>query len=93
MAPFGGEHMDDPKAFFHKGPARDYRAELTPEQIERSTGTPPKSWAATAPAGWRPARRKRESRAQHSHPRITVERHGRNARVRRLGALAARVWA
>jgi len=35
MAPFGGAHMTDPKAFFDKGPARDYRSELTPEQIER----------------------------------------------------------
>ncbi len=35
MAPFGGAHMDDPKAFFHKGPARDFRTELTPQQIER----------------------------------------------------------
>ncbi len=35
MAPFGGAHMTDPKAFFHKGPARDHRAELTPAQIER----------------------------------------------------------
>lgn len=35
MAPFGGGHMTDAKAFFHKGPKRDYRTELTPEQIER----------------------------------------------------------
>jgi len=35
MAPFGGAHMKDPKAFFHKGPARDHRSELTLEQIER----------------------------------------------------------
>ncbi|WP_437601004.1 sulfotransferase domain-containing protein [Sorangium sp. So ce590] len=35
MAPFGGAHMVDPKAFFHKGPTRDHRSELTPEQIER----------------------------------------------------------
>ena len=35
MAPFGGAHMTDPKAFFHKGPARDFRGELTPAQIER----------------------------------------------------------
>lgn len=35
MAPFGGEHMSSAKAFFDKGPKRDYRAELTPEQIER----------------------------------------------------------
>jgi aryl sulfotransferase len=35
LAPFGGAHMGDPKAFFHKGPDRDHRAELTPEQIER----------------------------------------------------------
>jgi aryl sulfotransferase len=35
MAPFGGAHMDDPRSFFHKGPARDARAELRPDQIER----------------------------------------------------------
>jgi aryl sulfotransferase len=35
MAPFAGAHMQDPKAFFHKGPARDFRAEITPEQSER----------------------------------------------------------
>lgn len=35
MAPFGGAHMDDARAFFHKGPARDFRTELTPAQIER----------------------------------------------------------
>jgi aryl sulfotransferase len=35
MAPFGGAHMEDPKKFFHKGPSRDFRAELTPQQIER----------------------------------------------------------
>lgn len=35
MAPFGGAHMEDPKAFFHKGPARDFRTELTPQQIDR----------------------------------------------------------
>lgn len=35
MAPFAGAHMQDPKAFFHKGPARDYRAEITPEQAAR----------------------------------------------------------
>jgi aryl sulfotransferase len=35
MAPFGGAHMTDPKAFFHKGPARDFRSELTPAQIDR----------------------------------------------------------
>lgn len=35
MAPFGGEHMSSAKAFFHKGPKRDFRTELTPEQIER----------------------------------------------------------
>jgi aryl sulfotransferase len=35
MAPFGGAHMSDPKAFFHKGPARDSRAELRPDQIAR----------------------------------------------------------
>ncbi|KYF77326.1 glycolipid sulfotransferase [Sorangium cellulosum] len=35
MAPFAGAHMRDPKAFFHKGPARDYRAEITPAQSAR----------------------------------------------------------
>lgn len=35
MAPFGGEHMSSAKAFFDKGPARDFRTELTPAQIER----------------------------------------------------------
>jgi aryl sulfotransferase len=35
MAPFGGEHMSSAKAFFHKGPKRDFRTELTPEQIAR----------------------------------------------------------
>ncbi|MHA7651849.1 sulfotransferase domain-containing protein [Mycobacterium sp. ML4] len=35
MAPFNGAHMSSAKAFFHKGPARDYRGELTPAQIER----------------------------------------------------------
>lgn len=35
MAPFGGEHMSSAKAFFHKGPKRDFRTELTAEQIER----------------------------------------------------------
>lgn len=35
MAPFGGEHMSSAKAFFHKGPKRDHRNELTPAQVER----------------------------------------------------------
>ena len=35
MAPFGGAHMSSAKSFFHKGPERDFRSELTPEQIER----------------------------------------------------------
>ncbi len=35
MAPFGGGHMSSAKAFFDKGPKRDYRTELTPEQIDR----------------------------------------------------------
>lgn len=35
LAPFGGAHMTESKAFFQKGPRRDFRAELTPEQIER----------------------------------------------------------
>lgn len=34
MAPFGGEHMSSAKAFFPKGPKRDFRTELSPEQIE-----------------------------------------------------------
>ncbi len=34
MAPFGGQHMSSAKAFFHKGPKRDFRTELTPEQVE-----------------------------------------------------------
>ena len=35
MAPFNGEHLSSAKAFFHKGPKRDYRNELTPAQVER----------------------------------------------------------
>lgn len=35
MAPFGGAHMSSVKAFFHKGPERDYHTELTPTQVER----------------------------------------------------------
>jgi aryl sulfotransferase len=35
MAPFNGEHMSSAKAFFHKGPKRDYRDELTAAQIAR----------------------------------------------------------
>jgi aryl sulfotransferase len=35
LVPFGGAHMDEAGAFFHKGPARDFRTELTPVQIER----------------------------------------------------------
>lgn len=35
LVPFGGAHMNEPESFFHKGPSRDYRSELTPEQIER----------------------------------------------------------
>ena len=35
LAPFGGKHMTESKAFFHKGPRRDYRVELMPEQIAR----------------------------------------------------------
>jgi aryl sulfotransferase len=35
MAPFGGTHMSSAKAFFHKGPKRDYRSELTAAQIDR----------------------------------------------------------
>lgn len=33
MAPFNGEHMSSAKAFFHKGPKRDYRSELTAAQV------------------------------------------------------------
>lgn len=35
MAPFNGAHMSSAKAFFHKGPKRDYRSELTAEQVAR----------------------------------------------------------
>ncbi len=35
LIPFGGTHMSESKSFFQKGPRRDYRTELTPEQIER----------------------------------------------------------
>jgi len=35
LVPFGGAHMTEPKAFFQKGPARDFRTELRPDQIER----------------------------------------------------------
>ncbi|MGO8745858.1 MAG: sulfotransferase domain-containing protein [Thermoguttaceae bacterium] len=35
MVPFRGKHMRDPKAFFQYGPRRDFRKELTAEQIER----------------------------------------------------------
>ncbi len=35
LAPFGGTHMDDARAFFQKGPARDYRTELRTDLIER----------------------------------------------------------
>ncbi len=35
MVPFNGEHMSSAKAFFHKGPHRDYRSELTAAQIAR----------------------------------------------------------
>ncbi len=35
MAPFNGEHMSSAKAFFHKGPKRDFRDELTPAQVAR----------------------------------------------------------
>ena len=35
LVPFGGTHMGDPKAFFHKGPERDFHTELTLQQIER----------------------------------------------------------
>jgi aryl sulfotransferase len=34
MAPFGGGHMTTAKAFFVKGPARDFRTELGQGQIE-----------------------------------------------------------
>jgi aryl sulfotransferase len=35
LAPFGGKHMRQSEAFFHKGPRRDFRTELRPEQIQR----------------------------------------------------------
>ncbi|WP_205874166.1 sulfotransferase domain-containing protein [Mycobacterium camsae] len=35
MAPFNGAHMSSAQAFFHKGPTRDYRSELTSEQVAR----------------------------------------------------------
>jgi len=35
LVPFGGAHMTEPKAFFQKGPTRDFRTELRQEQIER----------------------------------------------------------
>lgn len=35
MAPFNGAHMSSAKAFFHKGPNRDYRSELTAAQVAR----------------------------------------------------------
>lgn len=35
MAPFNGQHMSSPQAFFHKGPTHDYRSELTAEQVAR----------------------------------------------------------
>ncbi|ORA20269.1 glycolipid sulfotransferase [Mycobacterium angelicum] len=35
MAPFNGQHMSSAKAFFHKGPNRDYRSELTAQQVAR----------------------------------------------------------
>ena len=35
LAPFGGKHMTDSSSFFQKGPRRDYRVELSREQIER----------------------------------------------------------
>jgi aryl sulfotransferase len=38
LVPFGGAHMSEPQAFFNKGPARDFRTELTPVQIERFDG-------------------------------------------------------
>lgn len=35
LAPFNGAHMSSAAAFFHKGPNRDYRSELTAEQVAR----------------------------------------------------------
>ena len=35
LAPFGGKHMTQSKAFFDKGPRRDFHVELLPRQIER----------------------------------------------------------
>jgi len=35
LAPFNGAHMSSAAAFFHQGPNRDYRSELTTEQVAR----------------------------------------------------------
>jgi aryl sulfotransferase len=35
LVPFGGTHMTKSKAFFDKGPRRDFRSELTPDEIRR----------------------------------------------------------
>jgi aryl sulfotransferase len=35
LVPFNGEHMRSAEAFFHKGPKRDYRSELSEEQIQK----------------------------------------------------------
>ncbi len=34
IVPFGGKHMNDPRAFFHKGAERDFKKELSKEQIK-----------------------------------------------------------
>ncbi|MDH4200971.1 MAG: sulfotransferase domain-containing protein [Spirochaetia bacterium] len=35
LVPFSGKHMTNSKSFFHKGPERDYKNELSPDQIKR----------------------------------------------------------
>lgn len=34
FVPFNGKHMRDAKAFFHQGPTRDSKTDLSPEQIQ-----------------------------------------------------------
>lgn len=54
MAPFNGTHMSSAKAFFPKGPKRDYRDELTAAQVARfdqvalhELGAPCAGWLET----------------------------------------------
>jgi aryl sulfotransferase len=35
LVPFNGKHMTSSGAFFHKGPKRNFKSELSPEQISR----------------------------------------------------------